>query len=48
MKEGRSGSHSRGDGRAVSGCSFRDLDPLLEASIEGARGILLNISGGSD
>ena len=40
--------HSRGDGRAVSAARSAISSPLLEASIEGARGILLNISGGSD
>ncbi len=40
--------HSRGEGRAGSGARSAISSPLLEASIEGARGILLNISGGSD
>ena len=40
--------YSRGDGRAVSAARAAISSPLLEASIEGARGILLNISGGSD
>jgi cell division protein FtsZ len=35
--------HASGEGRALAISS-----PLLEASIEGARGILLSISGGSD
>ena len=37
-----------GDGRAVSAARAAIASPLLEASIEGARGILLSISGGSD
>lgn len=38
----------RGDNRAVDAASVAIASPLLEASIEGAQGILLNISGGSD
>jgi cell division protein FtsZ len=37
-----------GEGRAVNAARGAISSPLLEASIEGARGILLNISGGSD
>ncbi len=37
-----------GDGRALNAARAAISSPLLEASIEGARGILLNISGGSD
>jgi cell division protein FtsZ len=37
-----------GDGRAVTAARAAITSPLLEASIEGARGILLNIVGGSD
>ena len=37
-----------GEGRAVNAARAAITSPLLEASIEGARGILLNIGGGSD
>src|SRR5437588_12478274 len=37
-----------GEGRAVAAAKSAITSPLLEASIEGARGILLNIAGGSD
>jgi cell division protein FtsZ len=37
-----------GDGRAVNAARAAITSPLLEASIEGARGILVNISGGPD
>ena len=37
-----------GEGRAVTAAKLPITSPLLEASIEGARGILLNIAGGSD
>jgi cell division protein FtsZ len=37
-----------GEGRAINAARAAISSPLLEASIEGARGILLNISGGSD
>src|SRR5690606_20982757 len=40
--------YARGDNRAVEAARAAISSPLLEASIEGARGILLNISGGSD
>jgi cell division protein FtsZ len=37
-----------GDGRALNAARAAISSPLLEASIEGARGILLTSSGGSD
>ena len=37
-----------GEGRAVNAARAAISSPLLEASIEGARGILLTIAGGSD
>src|SRR2546423_2439722 len=37
-----------GEGRAVAAAKSAITSPLLEASIEGARGILLNIAGGND
>jgi cell division protein FtsZ len=37
-----------GEGRAVNAARAAITSPLLEASIEGARGILVNISGGPD
>jgi cell division protein FtsZ len=37
-----------GEGRAVAAARAAISSPLLEASIEGARGILLSIAGGSD
>jgi len=37
-----------GDNRAVTAAKLAITSPLLEASIEGAKGILLNIAGGSD
>ena len=40
--------YASGDGRAVTAARSAISSPLLEASIEGARGILLNISGPSD
>ncbi len=39
---------SRGEGRAVNAARSAITSPLLEASIEGARGILLNIAAGPD
>ncbi len=39
---------ARGDDRAASAAEAAISSPLLEASIEGAHGVLLNISGGSD
>jgi cell division protein FtsZ len=40
--------YASGEGRALTAARAAISSPLLEASIEGARGILLNISGGSD
>jgi cell division protein FtsZ len=40
--------HARGDNRAVEAARSAISSPLLESSIDGARGILLNITGGSD
>src|SRR3954449_5090415 len=40
--------YGSGDGRALSAARSAISSPLLEASIEGARGILLTIAGGSD
>ncbi|MPZ15840.1 MAG: cell division protein FtsZ [Chloroflexi bacterium] len=37
-----------GDGRALQAAAAAISSPLLDASIEGARGILMNITGGSD
>ena len=37
-----------GDNRAVEAAEMAIASPLLEASIEGARGVLLNVSAGSD
>lgn len=37
-----------GENRALTAARHAITSPLLEASIEGARGILLNIAGGSD
>ncbi len=39
---------ARGDDRAVSAAETAISSPLLEASIDGAHGVLLSISGGSD
>ncbi|MFL6129788.1 MAG: cell division protein FtsZ, partial [Mycobacteriales bacterium] len=39
---------ARGDNRAVSAAELAIASPLLEASMEGAHGVLLSISGGSD
>jgi cell division protein FtsZ len=39
---------ARGDDRALAAAEMAISSPLLEASIEGAHGVLLNISGGSD
>ena len=39
---------ARGDDRAVLAAEMAISSPLLEASIDGARGVLLSISGGSD
>jgi cell division protein FtsZ len=40
--------NGQGEGRAVAAARAAISSPLLEASIENARGILLNISGGPD
>ena len=40
--------YGSGEGRALNAARGAISSPLLEASIEGARGILLTISGGSD
>ncbi|NLU82924.1 cell division protein FtsZ [Rhodococcus sp. HNM0569] len=39
---------SRGEGRAMKAAEAAINSPLLEASMEGARGVLLSIAGGSD
>ena len=39
---------STGEGRAVNAARAAITSPLLEASIDGARGILMNIVGGPD
>jgi len=39
---------ARGDNRAIDAAQFAMSSPLLEASIDGARGVLLLIAGGSD
>jgi cell division protein FtsZ len=39
---------ARGEDRAVAAAEAAISSPLLEASIDGARGVLLSISGGSD
>src|SRR5206468_10841970 len=38
----------RGEGRAVAAARAAISSPLLDVSIEGARGVLLNVSGGPD
>ncbi len=40
--------HGSGDNRAVAAARAAISSPLLEAAIDGARGILLTIAGGSD
>ncbi len=40
--------YASGEGRALQAARQAISSPLLEAAIDGARGILLNISGGSD
>jgi len=37
-----------GDGRAVKAAEAAIASPLLETSMEGARGVLINITGGTD
>src|SRR5439155_20847698 len=39
---------SRGEDRAVAAAEMAVSSPLLEASIDGAHGVLLSIAGGSD
>ncbi|MFZ0324658.1 MAG: cell division protein FtsZ [Actinomycetes bacterium] len=39
---------ARGEARAVTAAETAISSPLLEASVDGARGVLLSISGGSD
>ncbi len=39
---------ARGEGRAVKAARIATESPLLEASIEGAKGVLFNITGGPD
>jgi cell division protein FtsZ len=39
---------ARGDNRALEAARSAISSPLLESSIDGARGVLLNIAGGSD
>jgi cell division protein FtsZ len=39
---------ARGDDRAVGAAELAISSPLLEASIDGAHGVLLSVSGGSD
>ncbi|MDA8073405.1 MAG: cell division protein FtsZ [Actinomycetota bacterium] len=40
--------HAEGEGRAVNAARSATTSPLLEAKIEGARGVLVNIAGGSE
>jgi len=40
--------YGSGDGRAIAAARSAISSPLLESAIDGARGILLNICGGSD
>jgi len=40
--------YASGDGRAVEAARKAITSPLLEATVDGARGILLNIAGGPD
>jgi cell division protein FtsZ len=39
---------ARGDDRAIMAAEAAIASPLLEASIDGAQGVLMNVSGGSD
>ena len=39
---------ARGEGRAIDAASQAISSPLLEASIDGARGVLITIAGGTD
>jgi cell division protein FtsZ len=40
--------HARGEDRAAAAAEMAISSPLLEASVEGAHGVLLSIQGGSD
>ncbi|HLZ36237.1 MAG TPA: cell division protein FtsZ, partial [Mycobacteriales bacterium] len=40
--------HARGDDRAAAAAEMAISSPLLEASVDGAHGVLLSIQGGSD
>lgn len=40
--------HASGEGRAAAASKAAIASPLLEASIEGANGIIFNVTGGSD
>jgi cell division protein FtsZ len=40
--------HGTGEQRAVQAAELATASPLLETSVEGARGVLLNITGGPD
>jgi len=40
--------YASGDGRSMTAARNAISSPMLEASIEGARGVILNVSGGSD
>jgi cell division protein FtsZ len=40
--------HARGEDRAIEAARAAVSSPLLETSIDGARGLVLNITGGSD
>jgi cell division protein FtsZ len=40
--------HARGEDRGIEAARAAVSSPLLETSIDGARGVLLNITGGSD
>jgi cell division protein FtsZ len=39
---------ARGDDRAIAAAELAISSPLLEASIDGAQGVLLSVAGGSD
>jgi cell division protein FtsZ len=39
---------ARGDGRALKAAEIAINSPLLEASMEGAKGVLMSVAGGSD
>ena len=40
--------NATGENRAAEAASKAILSPLLETSIEGARGVMMNITGGSN